>query len=154
MNRASQFIHNFLTHRNVTIDLINKIEQGNYDFKPTETSMTAEQLVTHMLTSFYKFAAVVKAGDVSPLMAPIEDTETNLVKLADKYTSETISLLESLTEEDFDRVIDLTRVFGANLPGAHVLQMAYEHEIHHKGNLFVYVRAMGHTELPLFVKRG
>ncbi|KYD26597.1 MULTISPECIES: DinB family protein [Geobacillus] len=44
--------------------------------------------------------------------------------------------------------------FGIHIPAAQLLPMAMDHEIHHKGQLFVYVRAMGHTDLPLFVKRG
>lgn len=51
-----------------------------------------------------------------------------------------------------DREVDLTGVFGRKVAGEQLLQLAIGHEIHHKGNLFVYVREMGHTDLPLYVK--
>lgn len=154
MNRANQFVQYFLAHRNVTVELINKIEKEYYDYKPTPTSMPAKDLVTHMLFTFYKFAKVAKSGNPALFREKIEETETDLQKLAETYTEKTKSLLESLTDEDFDRMLDLTQIFGAQLSVAQFLQSAMDHEIHHKGQLFVYVRGMGHTELPLFIKRG
>lgn len=49
--------------------------------------------------------------------------------------------------------MDLTNLFGMKLSGRQLLQLAMDHEIHHKGALFVYVRALGHTELPMFIQR-
>ncbi len=154
MNRTNQLVQYFLTHRSVTIELINKIEKEHYDYKPTPTSMPAKDLVTHILFAFYKFAKVAKEGNPMLFKEKIEETETDLRKLAEMYTEKTKSLLESLTEEDFDRMLDLTAIFGAQLSVAQFLQSAMDHEIHHKGQLFVYVREMGYTELPLFIKRG
>lgn len=154
MSRAKQFTQYFLSHRNVTVELISKIEEKHYDYKPTPTSMPAKDLVTHILFSFYKFANAAKHGDPTLFTQKVEETETNLQKLAQTYTEKTKLLLESLSDEDFERVLDLTNVFGAKIPTGQFLQMAMDHEIHHKGQLFVYVREMGHTDLPLFVQRG
>lgn len=154
MNRTNEIVQYFLTHRRVTVELVNKIEKEHYDYKPTPTSMPAKDLVTHMLFTFYKFAKVAKSGNPALFREKIEETETDLQKLAETYTEKTKSLLESLTDEDLDRVLDLTQIFGVQLSVAQFLQSAMDHEIHHKGQLFVYVRGMGHTELPLFIKRG
>ncbi|WP_199426793.1 DinB family protein [Thermaerobacillus caldiproteolyticus] len=153
MNRTSQLVQYFLSHRSVTVELVNKIEKEHYDYKPTPTSMPAKDLVTHILFSFYKFARAAKSGNPAVFRVKIEETETDLRKLAEAYTEKTRSLLESLTDEDFDRVLDLTKIFGVRLSVAQLLQSAMDHEIHHKGQLFVYVREMGHTELPFFIKR-
>ncbi|AIE59390.1 DinB family protein [Bacillus methanolicus] len=154
MNRTEKLVRYFLAHRSVTIELINKIEKEHYDYKPTPTSMSAKQLVTHILLSFYRFAKTAKSGDQMLFREKIEETETDLRKLAENYTEKTRSLLESLTDEDFERTIDLTKIFGSQMSVAKFLQGAMDHEIHHKGQLFVYVREMGHTELPFFIKRS
>lgn len=154
MNSTNEIVQYFLTHRRVTVELVNKIEKEHYDYKPTPTSMPAKDLVTHMLFTFYKFAKVAKSGNPALFREKIEETETDLQKLAETYTEKTKSLLESLTDEDLDRVLDLTQIFGVQLSVAQFLQSAMDHEIHHKGQLFIYVRGMGHTELPLFIKRG
>ncbi|KAF0993667.1 DinB family protein [Geobacillus sp. TFV-3] len=154
MSRAKKWVQYFLSHRHVTMELINKIDEAHYDYKPTPTSMTAKQLATHMLFSFYNFANTAKHGDAALFRQKIEDPETNLAKLAETYTEKTKQLLESMSDDDFDRTLDLTAIFGTQMSAAQVLQLAMDHEIHHKGQLFVYVRGMGHTDLPLFVKRG
>ncbi|MBM7703218.1 DinB family protein [Metabacillus iocasae] len=151
MSNKNQIIQHFLSHRSVTNELIQKIEENHYDYKPTPTSMPTQRLVTHMLTSFYKFAAVVKVGNLSPFQEKKEETELNLIKLADTYTAQTVELLESLSEEELEKELDVAAIFGSNITGKQLLSMGIDHEIHHKGNLFVYVREMGHTELPLYV---
>ncbi|GAB6891375.1 hypothetical protein JCM14450A_23810 [Geobacillus stearothermophilus] len=47
MSRAQQWVQYFLSHRHVTMELIHKIDEAHYDYKPTPTSMTAKQLATH-----------------------------------------------------------------------------------------------------------
>lgn len=154
MSRANQFVQYFLSHRNVAIELIGKIDQSHYDFKPTPTSMSAKQLASHILQSFYQFANTAKSGDPAAFSRKLDVETADLNELAEVYTKETVTLLESLTDDEFERIIDLTKIFGAKMSGAQLLQTAMDHEIHHKGQLFVYVREMGHTDLPLFVKRG
>jgi uncharacterized damage-inducible protein DinB len=154
VNRTSQLVQYFLAHRSVTAELVNKIEKEHYDYKPTPTSMSAKDLVTHILVTFYKLAKVAKSGNPAVLKEKIEETESDLRKMAEIYTEKTKSLLKSLTDEELDRILDLTESFGMKIPAHQFLQTAMDHEIHHKGQLFVYVREMGHTELPLFVKRG
>jgi len=153
MSRAKQFKRYFFAHRTITVDLINQIEEKDYDYKPTPTSMSAKELVTHMLFTFYKFARTAKYGDPALFTEKIEETETDLRKLAEVYTEKTVSLLESLTDEEFDRVLNVTEIFGMDFSVERFLQAAMDHEIHHKGQFFVYVREMGHTELPFFIKR-
>jgi uncharacterized damage-inducible protein DinB len=152
VSRQKRFMHYFLAHRKVTLELIGKIGKEHYDYKPTPTSMTAKDLVVHMLTSFYRFALTAKRGDATPFQEKFDVAENDLVKLADMYTEKTKSVIESLTDEDLNQVIDLTQVLGMQFPAGQLLQVAMDHEIHHKGSLFVYVREMGHTELPMFVK--
>ncbi|MBS4193016.1 DinB family protein [Bacillus sp. FJAT-49705] len=148
----SQLLKHFLSHRIVTNELVKKIEESNYSYKPTETSMSTEKLVTHMYTSFYKFIKTVKVGNGSPFMEKLEHPEFNLSQLGEHYTELSKELLESLTEDELNRDIDMTKIFGINVTGHQMVQTAIEHEIHHKGNLFVYVRELGHTELPLYMR--
>ncbi|PLT29920.1 DinB family protein [Peribacillus deserti] len=153
MSKANRFLHYFLSHRDVTNELIGKISKDHYQYKPTETSMTASKLVTHMLESFYKFAATAKAGNPSAFQEKTEE-ESDLQKLAELYTDKTRRILESFSDSDFEKEIDVSAMFGRNMSARQFLQVALDHEIHHKGSLFVYVREMGHTDLPMFVKRG
>lgn len=145
------YVSHFLSHRSVTNDLVARINEADYDFKPAETSMTAQKLITHMYTSYYKFIKTVKEGNGAPFLEKLDETDVTLIQLGEEYTTKTKELLASLTDEELDREIDMSKIFGMNVTGHQMVQMAIEHEIHHKGNLFVYVREMGHTDLPLYI---
>lgn len=152
MSKSNHYIDYFLSHRKVTNRLIEKIEKDNYDYKPTPTSMSAQELSLHMLQSFYQFAAA--AAKQTPEMLHQEGETVDLAALATTYTEKTVALIESLSDTDFEEEIDLTAIMGVKLPAATVIDMAIDHEINHKGNLFVYARLMGHTDLPMFVEKG
>ncbi|WP_138420637.1 DinB family protein [Aquibacillus sediminis] len=152
MSKSQHYIDYFLSHRKVTNTLIGKMEKENYDYKPTPTSMSAQELALHMLQSFYQFTAT--AAKQTPEVLHQQGEAVDLVELAETYTNKTVKLLQSLSDQDFEEIIDLTDILGAKLPAAQVIDMAIDHEINHKGNLFVYVREMGHTDLPMFVAKG
>ncbi|GGF19667.1 hypothetical protein GCM10010954_18020 [Halobacillus andaensis] len=150
MSKSARFIDYFLSHREVTKDLVAKIEENQYTFKPTPSSMETEKLVQHILQTTYMFARLAHQQEPDQLIQG--DENVSLEKQADLYTEKTLQLISSLSEEDFEKQIDVTRIFGQELTVAELLNVAIDHEIHHKGNLFVYVREMGHTDLPLYVK--
>ncbi|MDI3411291.1 DinB family protein [Bacillus sonorensis] len=152
MARKNSIIQEFLSHRTVTEELIQKIDEKHLDYKPTETSMSAKELAVHILDSFYKFALTAKEGNASAFKQKAEVPDTSLADLAKTYTEKTNQLLESFTDDELEREIDLTTTFGMKVTAEQLIQFAIGHEIHHKGNLFVYVREMGHTDLPLYVK--
>ncbi|MCP3030887.1 DinB family protein [Halobacillus sp. A1] len=150
MSKNAHFIDHFLSHREVTKELISKIDSDHYSYKPTPTSMEAEKLVNHILESMYSFARFANKQQPEKLFG--EGDTSDLVKRADIYTEETVKLISSLSDEDFEQMIDVSQIFGKEVSAGQLLTIAVEHEIHHKGNLFVYVREMGHTELPLYIK--
>ncbi|QWI73093.1 DinB family protein (plasmid) [Bacillus mycoides] len=152
MNLKKYFMTSFLSHRDVTINLAGKIAKAHYGYKPTPSSTTAEELVQHFVSSFYRLALVVKKGDPSYFQHPVDFNTEDLESFAVTYTEKTKQIISSLTEDDFERTIDLKNVFGRQFTGKSLLQFALEHEIHHKGQVFVYVRGMGFTDLPLFMK--
>ncbi|KHF39413.1 DinB family protein [Halalkalibacter okhensis] len=151
MKKSTHYKDYFLAHRLVTNELVEKIGNNHYNYKPTDTSMSAKELVVHMLTSFYQFVSAAAKRTPTPLHD--ENADINLTELAKLYTEESVKIIESLAEEDLDEIIDLTAVLGLKLPAEKIINLAIDHEINHKGNLFVYVRGMGHTDLPMFIRK-
>lgn len=153
MTIASELKGYFLSHRTVTNELIHKIEKQHYNYKPTETSLSAQKLIIHMLTSFYSITSAA-AKQRPKKLHDATASDLNLSELAKTYTTETLALLDSLSDEDFSEIIDLSDTMGMKLSAKRFIHVAIDHEINHKGNLFVYVREMGHTDLPMFVSKG
>ncbi len=125
MSQSNQIVSHFLSHRNVTNELAEKISKDHYGYKPAETSMSAEELVKHILTSFHLFANVIKEGNASPFQNKQEETETDLNVLARTYTEKTVAILEQLTEERLDREIDLTATFGRKSQATHCFSLQW-----------------------------
>ena len=69
---------------------------------------------------------------------------------AEQLTNETRVLLEGLSDDDFDKIISTSQAFGQDVPGSVLLAMSLDHEIHHKGQLFVYARMLGFDKVPPF----
>lgn len=147
---SKYYINKFLAHREVTRSLVNKLYPAHYNYQPTATSMTAEELVIHMLDSFHQFVCLAAQ---SPYQKLYDETEqVNLLELVDRYTDTSLKLLESFDDEMLEAAIDANYLLGKELPAWKLIEEAIEHEINHKGNLFVYMREIGYKQLPMYVK--
>ncbi|UOQ45076.1 DinB family protein [Halobacillus salinarum] len=150
MSRSEQFINYFLSHREVLNELIEKIEHEHYTYKPTPTSMEAQKLVNHILESMYMFANIANKQQPGKLYE--EEDSTPLPERAKNYTDKTVELIHALSDEDMEEIVDVKKMLGRDIPAGSLLHLGLDHEIHHKGQLFVYVREMGHTELPFYIR--
>ncbi|UOR10910.1 DinB family protein [Halobacillus amylolyticus] len=150
MSKSAQFIDYFLSHREVTKELAAKIDPEHYTYKPTPTSMEAQKLVNHIIETTYTFVRLANKQDPEKLFDEIDSTE--LSEKVNTYTEATVKLLSSLSDDNFEQVIDVSQIVGKRIPASQLLNMAMDHEINHKGNLFVYLREIGHTDLPMYVK--
>ncbi|MCP3027290.1 DinB family protein [Halobacillus sp. A5] len=150
MSKSTRFTDYFLSHREVTNELTAKIDKDYYNYKPTPSSMEAQKLVIHIYETAYMFARMANGQEPNKLFTA-EDT-SSLTEQAETYTEQTLQLIHALSDDDFNNKVDVSKIFGRELTVSELLHTAVDHEIHHKGNLFVYVREMGHTDLPIYVK--
>lgn len=149
----SKFVGSWLRHRLVTVELVDMLLEDSLDFKPWDGAMTLSQLVVHIMTSGTWFTEAVKQGVLGkPGDKPAISSLTELKKFTQDTTEQTKAILSSLTDEDMDRLVDATKVFGTKLPRKVLLASMRDHEIHHKGQLFVYARMTGVKNPPMFVK--
>jgi len=78
-------------------------------------------------------------------------SKTDLLAACNKVRNETIELWEKITEERL-AMVESDPFFGP--PTSHFSRLLYslENEIHHRGQGFVYLRALG-IEPPMFFER-
>jgi uncharacterized damage-inducible protein DinB len=156
MNRMEQFVDSWLRHRLVVNELLEKFADKHLEFKPYEKAMSLKELVLHTIFSGVIFASALKTGKASlpdPSQLPPIDSMEGLRRLVAKVTERTKADLLELTEEKLDALVDFTALLGTHLPGEVLLTLMRDHEIHHKGQLYIYARLTGVEEkLPMFVK--
>ncbi|MFN0110307.1 MAG: DinB family protein [Blastocatellia bacterium] len=120
-----------------------------YDWKPADSAMTMGELMNHLWIAEAGLIAAAKTG-VFPTEAPpqIKDT-AELIAAFDKTHEEAIATAMSLTEAELAETV---APFGPDkaMPRSVLLNLTLEHEIHHRGQLYTYLRIAGCECPPLF----
>lgn len=151
MNRVQMLQAAWNAHRKVLPELLNAVPAEKVTFQPWEGAMSFGDLAIHTADDF--FYRLVQTGEVSG-GAPVEwKTLDDVKRIVQQRTESIQSIFGALSDADLDKVIEVPQM-GMKGPAAMYLSAAKDHEVHHKGQLFVYARLMGVTELPFFISRG
>ena len=130
--------------------LMKSAPSDKYDWKPSETGMPLGELINHLYIAEALFAdsAVTGGFDKDKLPAAINNTE-ELIAAFDKSHEASVAKVATLTAEQMG---DMVAPFGPEkaMPRAFLLQVMLEHEIHHRGQLYTYLRILGCECPPLF----
>jgi uncharacterized damage-inducible protein DinB len=70
------------------------------------------------------------------------------LEFLDAMHAESVALLQALSPEQFAG--DCTTVAGAKLPVRKLLELMAEHEIHHRGQLYIYLAMVDVAAPPIF----
>lgn len=152
MTKKNELITSWMSHRKVLHELLDTVEDQHLTYKPWEDAMSLSELVLHITSVMDMFAQTVKIGVFTPPTGQKEvKTVADLKKMVEDGTNQTKAQLESLTDEQLSQLIEFA---GMKMPGIALLESGKDHEIHHKGQLFTYVRLLGVQEMPFFVNRS
>lgn len=117
-----------------------------YDWKPCDSAMPLGELMNHLWIAEWGLIEAVMNGTFPKEMPePINDTAA-LIAAFDKTHEEAVAKVAALTPEQlaeeiapFDPEQKMTRLA--------LVEITQEHEIHHRGQLFTYLRVAG-CEVP------
>lgn len=155
MGAASQYVSQWLRHRTVLVEILDLVENPHANLKPFENAMSLSELAIHTAGVGLMFVNAVKQGtmvrpDSPPKVESMEDTR----RIVRDLTEATKTAMESLTGEQIEGIVSATQTFGFDAPGKVFLHTMREHEIHHKGQMFVYAHLAGVDKLPFFINRN
>lgn len=151
MSRAEQFLTQWWTHRSVLLKLVDAIPEGDENFTPWDGAMTIGRLAVHIVASSERFALAAATGEFQRFPAPEWATLADVQRIVDEWTQKTKTTILSISDADMDRKIDLKPVFEAPVKASTLLHSMRDHELHHKGQMYVYLRMCGVKELPFYV---
>jgi len=124
--------------------VIEAVPDDKGDYRPDENSRTALELARHVAVSDIWFLDAIAEGEFSQ---PGGEAEKKI-----ETTSQAVAALDELWPAALDRVRNLPgealakeiNMMGAfNLPAVIYLSFAIRHQVHHRGQLSVYLRPMG-----------
>lgn len=150
MSTMDEVVDGWLKHRLVVHDLLALVEDNDVDFKPWDGANSLGGLAIHIATSMDMFVKTVLNGEFT-MPQKEEDFKTieDVREIVHNYTMTTTRDLKSLTKSQLTDEVEFNKDIA---PGSFWLSNAVDHEIHHKGQLFTYVRMTGAEKVPFFMK--
>lgn len=132
----------FLAHRSVTRDLADRVPSGGADLRPWDGAMNTVALLNHMAASHHTMVGIAAGlGVQRPDPASLPSDLDGARRLLAELTAQDEATLRALTAEQLATPREGFR--NLVMPAAVWVQRAREHEAHHKGQLFTYVRMSG-----------
>jgi uncharacterized damage-inducible protein DinB len=152
MGKANTFVSQWMRHRSVLFQLLELVPDEHTNFQPWEGALSLSDLAIHIGGSGFMFTSAVQSGIVTrPQTAPKAQSMEETLRIVREYTDKTKAVMESLTDDQIEGMVDASQLMGFSAPGKVLLHSMREHEIHHKGQLYVYARLVGVQKVPFFI---
>ncbi|WP_077329620.1 DinB family protein [Virgibacillus siamensis] len=150
MSTRNEIVEGWLKHRFVVHDLLKLVDDKDVEFKPWDGAYTLGGLAVHIATSMDMFVKTVLNGTFTPPQKEDDfKTIADVREIVSKYTTITTRDLKSLSKTQLTEEVEFNK---ESAPGSFWLSNAIDHEVHHKGQLFTYVRMTGAEKVPFFMK--
>ncbi|MDX2030303.1 MAG: DinB family protein [Blastocatellia bacterium] len=143
------YISNWKRIHKQTAAIMAVAPSDQYDWKPSETAMSLGDLMHHIYGAEWGLIEATLTG-VFPKEMPPKPTDTaEFIKAFDASHESLIPKISGLTAE---QLAEEVAPFGPDkkMSRMTLLHLTHEHEIHHRGQLYVYLRTLGCEVPPLF----
>jgi len=141
------FVEEIESEAKTTRRVIDAVPAKGNDYRPDPKSRTGLELAWHIAASDTWFLEAILAASFNPetdqsnkVPADVK-SGTDAATFYDKNFIPKIAKIRSLTAEQLAKKTDFFGVF--NLPLVNYLGWLSNHQIHHRGQLCAYLRAMG-----------
>jgi uncharacterized damage-inducible protein DinB len=150
--QGEQLANSFMRHRSVTVEEARRLPADKVDWRPWSGAMSLGDLIWHMAGAHHMFVQIALGnfnpqGERPQRPADLDGIRTALGQL----TESDAAAIRNMSEQEL--ATPRAGIMNMTLPASAWLHSAREHEIHHKGQLFVYGRMLG-VEPPFFISRG
>jgi len=134
-----------------TANLMRVAPSDKFEWKTCDSAMTLGELMNHLYAAESGIVQAALTGKFSQETRPVPETNTEAVVAAfDESHKALVAKVSALTPEQLaEEVTPFGEKHGA-MTRMSVLHVMQEHEIHHRGQLYVYLRMLGASVPPLF----
>lgn len=148
-NESQQQFERWQRHRTVLTQLLQDIRSEHLDYKPWKDALTLGALAVHIAASSEMFLRSIQNGSFTPPSIPVKfETIEDVRNIVQASTELSKALFADQSDTQLNQPLSFN---GFTAPGKVWLENMVDHEIHHKGQLFTYVRAVGIEKVPFFI---
>lgn len=150
-SEKNMFINRWETFYKGLGKLAELMDEKDYDFKPTPEIFSFKELLFHIINSEVSFTDMIQNGTWTRNKYPAENykIKQDIVDLLKKVHSQSLKIIQEMTDDQMKKVIKTP--WGVELTAIGLLWGMRDHMIHHRGQLFIYVRLKG-IKPPPFVE--
>ncbi|MET3696826.1 uncharacterized damage-inducible protein DinB [Bacillus oleivorans] len=142
-------LKDWLKHRRILEELLKTVKEEDADFKPWDGAMSLGELALHIAGWADTFITLAKTGEFSKPEKYQFKTMSEVREAVHLLTEKTAATYSSLTAEDLEAVRTFP-ISDFKFPGKVYLKIIHDHEVHHKGQLYVYARMTGVEKVTFF----
>jgi uncharacterized damage-inducible protein DinB len=142
------FWDHFRTMHGVTVRCVEAIPKDKLDARPCKDMRTAKELVTHMYAQMRFVTDGVPKGHIAYTdandpaeMATIKNHD-DLVRYAKESWEIADRKVKSLTDAQLEAIVQ-TEWGGLSFPGWVCIHIVYDEHLHHRGQLYAFLRQLG-----------
>lgn len=139
------FWNSFRLHTGVSLRAVAAIPADKLNEKPVTDMRTPKELSLHAFAYLPAFTQAVINGELKgeDMVEPVDEIQTveDLVKWCEKSWDTANQNFDKLTDEQLSAMVPTP--FGQPFPGWMLLTIIYDEHIHHRGQLYTFLRAMG-----------
>ena len=149
MNKAQlgQWWDHFRTVNGITLRAIKEIPKDKLDSKPCKDMRTPKELIVHMYTAMKAVSDGITKGEIvygdeqDKTAAAGIKSHDELLKYAEESWKATDRSVRSLGD---DKIMGIVKTpWGESFPGFVCVQIIYDEHIHHRGQLYTFLRQFG-----------
>jgi uncharacterized damage-inducible protein DinB len=124
----------------ITTRILQAVPADQADYRPDANSMSAFDLAWHIAATSARLLSFVKTGEAGS--SPEKSSSIDeLLKFYSASFERNVAGLKGMTGEQLAQELDFRGVFL--MPAVMYINFVMSHEIHHRGQLSVYLRPMG-----------
>jgi len=135
------FVSNWNRIHKQTARVLQAAPADKLEWQPAVGMFTLRQLITHIPQAELMIARSALAGSMQKADLDLSNAGVEeIVNAFDRNHAELAEEVSKLTPEQVDEEVE---AFGHKMPRRVLLRVMTEHEIHHRGQLFTYLRLAG-----------
>lgn len=142
------FWDHFRTVNGITVRCVEAIPKDKLDTRPCKDMRTVKELVTHMYAQLRDVAQGIPKGHIAyngtqdATDMPKLKTHDDLVRYAKESWESADRAVKSLTDAQLQATVT-TEWGGMSFPGWVCVSIMYDEHLHHRGQLYSYLRQLG-----------
>ena len=133
-----------------TLKIVELAPDDKFDWKTCDSAMPLGELANHFYLAEKGLISALQSGKFTSGDAQPKSTTAELVAAFNETHEALVAVLSDLTDEQLaEEIAPFGEKYGT-MSKRTLLHSMQEHEIHHRGQLYVYLRMLGVTVPSLF----